>query len=160
MIFSYLTQVFIIGWLKPVAPLVGFTDKPLSMDFGRNFPLGAMLFTVRFNRRCCTMEVSWRSLVLPYRSAPLFLFQSDFRFIFFCFHASKLPRLLSFIFRRILPVANLHLDYDLLDFCPQIGSKNITSSELTSLPRVTLITEAVGRYLEVRFLFLTFQRWQ
>lgn len=49
---------------------------------------------------------------------------------------------------------NLHLDYDLLDFCPHSGSKKITSSELTSLPSVALITEAVGRYLEVRFLFL------
>ena len=48
---------------------------------------------------------------------------------------------------------SLHLDYDLL-FLPPFGSKKITSSELTSLPSVTLITEAVGQYLEVRFLFL------
>ena len=61
---------------------------------------------------------------------------------------------MAFLFKKILPVVHIHLDYDLLDFCPHFGSKNIISSELTSLPSVALITEAVGRYLEVRFLFL------
>jgi hypothetical protein len=55
--------------------------------------------------------------------------------------------------RRYCPCDGLHLDYDLRIFAP-FREQKIISSELTSLPSVTLITEAVGRYLEVRLLFL------